>query len=242
MPSPRLPVLTVLYVAGLALLALAFFLLVPSSRQDDSAYLELCVLAVVFTLNFPVVVLGWAKADGQSSRLTGLSIRWFTLGLYTPAALLGVVLGMAYAVPFRVQIVYQLAFLFGLAVAFALASRASSNTERVEGEEKAKNATLVEIRATATSVEKALLLLGPAWQSSLDAVRRLLEDARFLAPSNRNNERDLEASINAELRAIRILLDATDVTVIRPDLESRLANCSALMSLRRKPNVRQGES
>lgn len=241
--TPRsAPLLTALYLAGVAILLVAFFLLVPEGLRDATGYLDLAVVLGVFTLNFPIHSLGWAFRSGGAFRIPSLSIRWFGTGLYSLFALAGVVVGVLAGLSFRIQLVYQLVCLFGILAAMVMANLATTHTAGVDAEEGDNGAGLRELREAAASVEGALILLGEAWQPQRAALQRLREDLRFLSPSPRRPEQELEGRMTAELRGVRVLLEAADLAAGRADLEARLARCAALMSVRKQPNVRQGES
>jgi hypothetical protein len=242
MPPRSASLFTALYLAGDAILLLAFFLLVPEDLRDVAGYLDLCVVLGVFTLNFPIHSLGWAFRSGDAFRIPALSIRWFGTGVYSLFALAGVVRGALAAVQFRFQLIYQLVCLFGLLAAMVLATRATSHTAVVDAEERANVAGLRELHEAAAGVEEALVFMGEGWQQQRTAIQMVREDLRFLSPSPRRPEQELEGRLTAELRDIRVLLNATDLAAARADVDARLVRCAALMSVRKQPNIRQGDS
>lgn len=242
MSRPGLPLLTLLYVAGLALLVLAFVLLLPAPLRGPVGYLDLAVASVVYSLNFPLLTLVWTRRGSGESRFPMLAVRWWVTVLYSPAAIALGLFGAIYFFPFRFQLIAQLALLFLLGLGFAMAAVTGTHVERVTQAEDGLKASLSELRATAGEVDDAFVMLGPEWHPQREILRRFREDLRFLSPHSGIREADLEAKLTAELRGIRILLQARDLQSQSVDLDARLATCTSLLSLRKQPSIRQGDT
>ena len=242
MSRPGLPLLAVLYAAGLALLVLAFVLLLPAPLRGPVGYLDLAVASAVYSLNFPLLTLVWTRRGSGESRFPMLAVRWWVTALYSPAAIALGVIGAIYFFPFRFQLIGQLALLFLVGLGFAMATITGTHVERVTQAEGDLKASLSELRAMAGEVDDAFVLLGPEWHPHREILRRFRDDLRFLSPHSGARETDLEARLTAELRGIRILLQARDLQPQRADLDARLATCTSLLSLRKQPSIRQGDS
>ena len=230
----------VLYLAGLILLVLGLYSLLPDGFRSSLGFLDIVVVCVAYSLNYPLAAIGWARARAFEINAPALSIRWACTGIYTVLALGGILVMAAHLTPFRFQLFFQVALLFGVAFALGLSFWATSHTARVADDEAALKSGLQYLRAAFGGLEDAFAL-DPDWHQERETVRRLREDARFLSPSNRARESVLEQDLITELNCIRVVLASPDKAVVRTDLEQRLARCQSLMSMRKQPNVRQGD-
>lgn len=235
------PIFLVLYGIGLGLILLGFMLLVPEGARGPLAYLNLGVIAGVFSLSFPLASLWWARARSFESRIPALSIYWSIAGTYGVLALGGLVFMGLQQVPYQFQLLYQLILIFGVGLAFGFASWSSGHASQVALQESAKKAGLTELRTMLAQVEDAFGMVGPGWHQERERVRVLREDARYLAPSDTERERGLETKLGQELNGIRILLGAPELQNQRADLAARIEACHALMSMRKQVNNRQGD-
>ena len=241
MPMKNSPIFLVLYGIGIGLILLGFLLLVPDGARSQVAYLNLAVIVGVYSLSFPLGTLWWARDSSFESEIPALSVFWFVNGAYTFLALGGLVLMGLQQVSFRFQLLYQLVLFFGVGMAFGMAWWSSGHASQVAVQESSQKAGLTELRALFAQVEDAFGLVGSGWNQELDRLRKLREDARFLSPSTKERELGLEASLDQELKGIRILLGAQDLQNQRADLVARLDKCHALMSMRKQANNRQGD-
>ena len=240
MTSRKLTLLRALYAAGLGLLLLAFFLLVPEAERDAAALLDLAVVALVFTINFPLGTFGWATGQPRQFEPAHFAIRQFGTGTYTVLALAGVAFGLLGRPSFNVQLVYQLAFLL-LAAGAAIVSRLSHDqVGAVVNEQRDQGASLAALRAALRDAEQSFTLPGLDWDPQLRTVQALKEHARYLSPARGPAERQQESELIAELTAIRAAA-ATGREVGLPQVEPKLQRCAALMALRRQPNIRHEE-
>lgn len=241
MHKNKSPIFLLLYGIGIGLILFGFLLLVPDGSRSSLAYLDLAVVIGVFSMSFPLASMWWAREDAFESRIPALSVYWFINGIYAFLALGGLVSLGFLQVSFRFQMLYQLVLLFGVCMAFGMAWWSSGHASQVAEQESTRKAGLTELRAVLAQVEDAFGLLGPGWNQERERIRKLREDARFLTPSNKERELGLEASLDQELKAIRILLGAPELQNLRSDLVIRIDKCHALMSMRKQVNNRQGD-
>lgn len=231
---------TLLYFVGLALLIPGLYYLLPHGMRNAFGWLDITVICLVYSLNFPLAALSWARASAFELNAPALSIRWACTGTYTVLALGGALFMALQAVPFRYQVFYQVVLVFGVAFALGLSLWATSHTMTVAAGETALKSSLQNLRAAFGGVDDAFAL-DPDLTREREVMRRLREDARYLSPSSRDREHGLEQDLITELNGIRVALAASEKAIAQPELEKRIARCQSLMSMRKQPNIRQGE-
>jgi hypothetical protein len=230
-------VFLVLYVLGISLLLFGFMFLVPQEYRGDVAWLDFVVVCVLFSVNFPFIATLRLRGANFSEKIPGLAILLWADPIYCLLALGVIYWGFISHAGFRVQLVSQLALLFGSSVVVAIGWMASTHVSEVASEEETTGASLKNLKAAISRCEMAMVRLEPTWSHEYELVRELKEDARYLSPSTEPATISHEMEMVAILQEICRLLDSNDSIRLKSDLHSLIAKCGTLMALRRQAAI-----
>jgi hypothetical protein len=227
-----------LHLVGLALLVLAFFLLIPPGARTHSAWLDLVVVCLVLSINFPpfaFVQLGLGVFD---VKIPALGILELCDIAYSSLALGLVVYGVFYFLPFRLQLVGQMALLFAATTIVAIAWWASAHAAEVAEEEHATRSGLEGLKAALARCESELSTKAPTRNCELQLLLTLKEDARYLSPSRDSSAISYEQQMVALVDDIRLRLQDSSSPLTASPLVEEFERCAALMALRKQTLVR----
>lgn len=223
-----------LHLVGLALLVLAFFLLIPPGSRTQSAWLDLVVVCIVLSINFPpfaFVRLGLGVFNVKIPALGLLEVCDF---VYSILALGLVLYGAFYFLPFRFQLVGQTGLLFAATTAVAIAWWSSAHAAEVAEEEYATRSGLEDLKEALSRCESEFSMKAPNRNRERQLVLKLKEDARYLSPSRDPSATSYEKQIVALVDDIRLRLDDAGAPLVPSSLDELFEQCAALMALRKQ--------
>lgn len=217
---------------GLGLIIAGFLLLIPEADRHSTAWLDLVVVAAVFTLNFLAIterVRGRTDFDAQIARL---SVMAPAVMLYSFFAIGGVILGTVNSLPFNWQLLAQATFVFAFLASYFSSSFTYRVVQSVGADETQRRAGLQSLKTTLAMIESQFRLAEGDLTDVRSALARLVEDARFLSPCNTAEAARLENEIEKLLRQSGIALQtAPKDTALLSDLFRR---CALLMVERKQ--------
>ena len=220
------------------LLVLAFFLLIPPGARTHSAWLDLVVVALVLSINFPPFAFVQLGLGVFNVKIPALGILELCDIAYSILALGLVYYGVRYFLPFRLQLVGQVALLFAASTGVAIAWWASAHAVEVAEEEHDARSGLEELKAALSRCETELSTKAPTRNRELQLLLTLKEDARYLSPSRDSSAVSYEQQMVALVDDIRLRLQDSASPLTSSPLVEEFERCAALMALRKQTLVR----
>ena len=227
-----------LHLAGLALLVLAFFLLIPPGARTHSAWLDLIVVSLVLSINFPPFAFVRLGLGVFNVKIPALGLLELCDIVYSCMALGLVFFGVFYFLPFRLQLVGQMGLLFAATTTVATAWWASAHAVEVAEEEHATRSGLEDLKAALSRCETELSTKALTRNRELQLLLTLKEDARYLSPSRDSSVISYEQQMVALVDDILLRLQDSAFPLTSSPLVEDLERCAALMALRKQTLVR----
>jgi hypothetical protein len=224
-------IFVLLYFVGIALLVLAFLLLVSPGERTHAAWLDLIVVWIVFSINFPVLSMGRMRVGSFSAKIPALGLLGLCDFFYSCLALALIFCGFSYGLPFRMQLVGQMGLLFLATTVVAIAWWSSAHAAEVAKEEHSTKSGLEDLKATLSRCESELSAKAPDRNRERQFVLTLKEDARYLSPSTNPSAVSYEKQMVALVDDIRLRLDDS---LAPSGLAEQFEQCAALMALRKQ--------
>ena len=222
-----------LYVVGVGLLFASFLWLVPHADQTHTAWLDLAVVCLVYSANFPLLYLGRWRTGDFNTRISALGLLGVCDLLYSVLALGVVYAGWHFAVRFRTQLMGQAVLVFAAVVVVTIGRYSSAHVDEVTGGEETTRAGLENLKRALDRCEAAMRLSAQPVNRELRLLLTLKDDARYLSPSAAQDALSCEQKIVAEVEGIHELLAGG--TILTPgEMDIRLQQCAALMTLRKQ--------
>jgi len=228
----------VLHIVGIAILVLAFFLLIPAGGRTHTAWLDLVVVCIVLSINFPPFAIVRLSLGDFNVKIPALGLLEICDFVYSILALGLVFYGVFYFLPFRLQLVGQTGLLFATATTVAIAWWSSAHAAEVAEEEHATRSGLEDLKAALSRCETDLSTKAPNRNRERQLLLALKEDARYLSPSRDSTAISYEQQIVALVDDIRLRLEDTASPLTSSPLVEEFERCAALMALRKQTLVR----
>jgi hypothetical protein len=221
--------------AGVALISLAFALLVPEDKRDAVAWLGYGVFLIVFLVNFSNIWIYRPGQDGFDQQIPRLGILWIADLSFTVLALGGLWACIAMGLSFRIQLIYQLTLLFGLFVLVGAAGLASQHAGQVGSGEERTFGSLDAMREAVRDCEVRFVDAGAGFAAERVQFDAVSEGIRYLSPCDEPAALALDAELTALLRTFSSQLAAG----AQPEGENTstqaiLARCQSLLQLRKQ--------
>ena len=223
-----------LYFVGVALLLAAFFLLVPTEWRTHSAWLDLTIVFIVFSINFPLASI-WRRRSGSfNAKIPALGLLGICDLLYSCFAIGLVWFGIQFLLSFRAQLIGQMSFLFLAAVVATIAWQSSAHAVEVAEEEQDTRSGLEALKAAIAHCEAALFTAVPVSEQLRRRILELKQDARFLSPSRDASALLYEQQMSSLVDDIRLQLGNGSTALKSTQLDEQFEQCAALMALRKQ--------
>ncbi len=223
-----------LHLAGIAVLVFAFFLLVPAEGRTHSAWLDLIVVCIVLSINFPPFAIVRLSLGDFNLKIPALGLLEICDAVYSSLAVGLVICGLVYFLPFRVQLVGQMGLLFAVATTVSIAYWSAAHAAEVAEEEHLTRSGLEELKAALSHCESELCTKAPNRNRERQLLLKLKEDARFLSPSRDPSAISYEQQIVALVDDIRRRLDDIAFPTTPSLLDEQFEQCAVLMALRKQ--------
>jgi len=223
-----------LHLLGIGLLVLAFFLLIPPGWRTHSVWLDLVVVCLVLSINFPPLALVRLSLGVFDLKIPALGLLEVCDIAYSLLALGLVYYGVVYFLPFRLQLVGQMALLFAATTVVGMAAWASAHAGEVAAEEHSTRSGLEALKAALSKCESEYAVKAPNRNRERQLLLKLKDDARYLSPSRDLSAISYEQQIVALVDDIRLRLEDSTPS----PLDELFEQCAALMALRKQTSVR----
>lgn len=227
-----------LHLIGIAILVLAFFLLIPPEARSHSAWLDLLVVCLVLSINFPPFALVQLSVGLFDIKIPAIGLLGVSATTYSTLALGLVLFGFLYHLPFQLQLVAQLGLIFALATVVSIAWWAAAHAVEVAEEERETRSALEGLKALIARCEMELSVKAPTRNREHQLLLALKEDARFLSPSLDTLAISYEQQMFALLEEIRLRLQEGATSLTTRPLDEDFEKCVALMALRKQIVIR----
>jgi hypothetical protein len=223
-----------LYFVGIALLVLGFFLLISPEWRTHSAWLDLTILLIVYSINFPLLSIWHIGVASFSAKIPALGLLGLCDLFYSCMALGLMFWGVAHDLPFRLQLIGQMGLLFLAMTAAAIAWLSSAHAEDVNEEEQATQCGLEALKAAISQCETELSARAPNRNREHQLLLKLKEDTRYLSPSGDPSAISAERQMITLVDDIRLRLEDAVTPLTPSPLEDQFEQCAALMALRKQ--------
>lgn len=231
----RSSILLLTSLAGVALILFSFFYLIEPALRTRVAWLDLGVVLAVFLVNAGNgLLLAWRREEFQR-QVAAVGVLWLLDFLYSAAALGLLAAGLALGLPFKLQVVGQLACLFLVLVVGGWAVTARETAEEVRQRGEDSLARLGAIRREFERLVVALGGAGPAGTGALPRLQRCQEQMRYLAPVDSAEALQLEDELRELLAGLGRLLAVPGPReeLLRQDLAAALERVESNIKLRK---------
>ncbi|MCK9281630.1 MAG: hypothetical protein M0P71_13475 [Melioribacteraceae bacterium] len=165
-------------------------------RNLDSNILALNIVvsSLIYSLYFIDLFIPIIDLKSSHKKTVGsIGIRWFTVILYTIAAISAIViLNISYSFLFLSQLIIQCALLFALAGGLFFSLIAADKVEKVYEEEKALRSNLNEMKNRTGKILSKLELMKDIPTDVFKRITELNEGLRFINPNNTTRAKELE--------------------------------------------------
>jgi len=226
-----------LHLVGIAVLVFAFFLLIPAGGRSHSAWLDLAVVCIVLSINFPPFAIVRFSLSSFNVKIPAIGLLIVCDTVYSLLALGLVFYGFSHFLPFRIQLVCQIGLLFAVATTVSVAGWASAHTAEVAKEEYQTKSGLAELKAALSQCEAEFRIKAPNRNRERQLLLKLIEDARYLSPSRDPSAVSYEQQMVAQVDQIRLRLDEIATPLAPSPLDEQFEQCAALMELRKQTFV-----
>lgn len=221
--------ITVLYVAGAALIAAVFMLLLKGRMPDDVLILDLVVSEVVLSLFMLNTGALFVSQRSMQAQWGSLGVRIFFNSFYAVAAIAAMA-GMHYGeVSFRVQLLahFGLILMLGFGYYFTLISRQQVSSVAAQHKEEAQG--LTRMRENVSRIEIAASM-HPDKEKFREAISAMREELRYLSPSLVGMATELEQRFIHETDRILLTIGHT----AGDELARSINDCITILKERKK--------
>jgi len=226
------PALAVLLAVGEILIISGFYILVPERARGNVFFLNMLVVSSVYLFNMFSFLDFFPAREEMDRKVAGLGIKWFFILLYSAFALFIMIIGLITTVPFKYQLVLQLAAVLVLMIGLVLSALTGAKAQRLAGQQADDRNRKQQINDILLKLALDLKKTGSGYEASLKKIEALREKNRMLTVSNLLTAQELENEIINELSNLSkiILFSDKDDTKIVEGLD----RCQILFDQRKQ--------
>jgi len=223
---------TLLAIAGGILVVASFFVLVPQPLRDAIFYLNLGVGIFIYLVIIHRYSALWGSEEQFESKIAGMGIFESFSVLYAILAVSGIIAGANYALPFKIQLLYQLISVFIFFVGFSLANSSARFAVSVSVAEHEMKQGIRALSDTVISIEMAFNSKNLSWKEEKQLIARVKEKVRYLSASSNAHAKTLESEFMFE--GEQILSDLRSSDPDQRTIITRLYKCDNLLDQRKQ--------
>lgn len=184
----------VAFILGFVLIVCGW-LLWGNHDNMEVLILNIVISMLVYGLSFSDLLIPWVKrGDKSQSRLGNMGLKWTVIGLYSIAAIVIIIVSLTSELSFEVQLLLHGVAIVALIAGFAMVLGGSKNIEKVHKEEEAVRAGVEGMRRAAKALYNDAMDNGTVPAELTARLSKLVEELRFVAPSNSSSAVELEES------------------------------------------------
>lgn len=220
-----------LAIAGEALIVAAFLMFFSDLLPSDVLVLDVFVASVVYWLFFIDLIKPWTpENDPSQKRASSLGVRWFFTIVYDIAAIAAMIYFAVALLPFKIQLLVQLALLLFVSLGLLLASRTAARTQKVWQDEQQQRAGREDMKKVLQELKNAAEMSGTP-QSVVDEIASLCDEVRYISPANTNEAADLEYQFVDSARQIQFAF--REYNMNKDAIANQLAKCKRILQQRK---------
>lgn len=233
--NKRLSIFRATTFIGVLLILFGFFYLFEPEDRTKLSWLNLSVVIIVFLVNAGNGLLLTWKSEEFHQKIGVVGVLWFMDIIYSVIALGVLIVGLAVALPFKLQVVGQLTALFLLFVGTGWAITVKRNTEETQACESDCLFIISQIRREFEKLNISLERLGPTWSVEQARLSYSREETRYLAPVISDEARKLEIELQAMLARLSDVLDHSgrSEALLRTDLATIFDRIEDIIKVRK---------
>lgn len=178
------------FALGFALIVCGWFLW--GDRSDTAIFaMNIVISALIYGLFFSDLMVSWRNPKDKAQRKIGnLGLKWTVVFIYAIAAILIMILFCGAA--FMTQLFFQGIAIVVLVAGMAVSMHSSSNIRMVHEKQVAERAGVDTMRREAKELLNAITDKGIESPEMASRISVLIEDLRFVSPSNSDSAHNLE--------------------------------------------------
>jgi hypothetical protein len=212
------------------------FLHFGSNTPNNVLFLNICVSSIIYfllssSILFPILDL---KEKAQSG-VASIGINWFISIAYTICAIIlmlffSITKNQEYKI--ETQILIHFILLFFLLVGGFISNKASEKVAEVYHEQKLQRNNLIEIQNLTKKISSRIELMSEISPEFKFKVNKIIEDLRFISPSNSIDANDIENKLKAIIVRIDDMLYNYENN--KENIKSTLVQCEQLIKERKQ--------
>ena len=180
------------FVLGLALIICGWFLLGDRTVVSNFV-LNIVVSVVIYCFLFMDLLISWRKPEDKAdSRIGNTGLRWGVVFIYIAAAVVIMILSNVMNLSFLVRLFLHGIAVVGLVAGFAMVSHSATNMSKVDTVQREERAGVELMRRELKALHYDVMDKGGIPQEIISRINNLLEEMRFISPSNSDEAKELE--------------------------------------------------
>ncbi len=219
-------------LGGELLILLGFYMFKNIFVVPGIIYLDFLIISLVYYLLFSNLLNFFIPVKDFESIVGGLGISWFFLAGWSLLSVLGVIAGVTLLLSLKIQLLYQFAFLFLLAVGVYSSRKSSENARNVAEEQQESRIPILNIQNLVNQIQISFSRKNLNWEIERKLLEEITVKCRNISPSSSITAKDLEAEILSELEILMSQFIGIDPN--REVVKSSLINCDNLIKHRKK--------
>jgi len=224
---------TLLFIAGIGLIVLAFFLFREKrelDRVDGFFWASIGIMYLVFFIPFFFSAI---NIENFSGKIPALAMVWFGIFLYLAASITLLVLLKKEILPLRTVLMIQAGLFFAFLINVYFAYFAVSHVGGVAAEEAGKLQYVTQIKSRAQSLLLCLNGLPSEYEKPQKILRQTLDDIKYISPVGGGAGSDLELKVLGLLDKLSEIFSGIQSGAHPVSLESEALNLQALVRERK---------
>jgi len=173
---------TLLFIAGIGLIVLAFFLFKGDRGLDRTDLFFWISIGVMYFVFFIPFFFSAINIENFSGKIPALSMVWFGIILYIALSIVLLVLLKKQLLPLRTVIIFQAGLFFIILLNIYLAYFAVSHVGDVAAEEAGMKQYITQIKSKAQSLQLYVNNLSSEYEKPQKILTQTLDDIKYISP------------------------------------------------------------
>ena len=198
----------IVWLLGIGLIV--FLCVLVSDFFVDKRVLYLDGFVLIFTYSLGLFVYGglFVSKEEFVNEVPATGVKMFTLGIYSTLAIIWILVGFRFEVPFKWQLFIHLCLVATVIVGMLLADASVKRLAKVADESRRKHAYVDNLSASVQQIQLAASL-----NSSLDPtlkieISKFVERVNYISPSNSSTAKLLEATLTNSVTSLLALINS----------------------------------
>ena len=220
-----------LAIAGEALIVAGFLVFFSNLLPSDVLVLDVIVASFIYWLFFIDLIKSWTpENDPSQKRASSLGVRWFFTIVYDIAAIATMIYFAVAFLPFKVQLLVQLALILFVLLGLLLASRTAARTQKIWQDEQQQRAGREDMKKALQDLKNAAELSNTP-QPVVDEIASLCDEVRYISPANTREAAELEYQFVDSVRQIQFAF--REYNLNKEAIAEQLFKCKRILQQRK---------